>query len=550
MIRRVARAAVLLALAACASAPGTGGGYGGASVAPGEERIVVGRFTDVFGLAASRRYVFVAGTTGIAIYDAQFDAWLPPRLTGSAFPRTRLAAMAADPVSEAVWIGGVGEVTYYQPSTELVTRALVTGVVQDIVFDRRDPGAGALVRTTGGWYRVSTLGGVAGIAGPPSGAELIASPELDDVYRRFPAVRDFARLITQDAQLRDWPVTSGTIAPDRSEVFLGTQGNGVYRVDPNFNRGRQLPYGLLADGAGALARAADGVWVAPSGLTGALRPRSGLTFARNDLREWRWVEDRWDGPTAGARAFDVEVRGSTAWIATDRGLARMNVSSRDPSTVVWSLLSGLPSDVVYAVAARDGGAWAGTERGLAFVSDTGRRLQNTADRVGETLAGGVAVRALLAAGDTLWVGTEAGLLLLPPGDGRRLVRTTLQEADARLGQGITALAASDSVVAVGLAGGDVVRINVRTGRLLPRLAANVATVGPVVALAQDARTLWVAGTRGVVVVDRLAGTSRFLAVPADLPSEVSDVVLADDWAWIGTRTGLVRIARLRDGMPR
>lgn len=523
--------------------PGVGGGMFE------ENAVLVTRFTDVAGVAASRRYVFAVGTAGLAIYDAQFDRWLPPLLTqgGAAW---RPTALAADPVSDAVWLGGIGEVVYHQPATHFTTRVAVPGIVDEIFFDAQDPGIGAYVRAGGGWMQVSTVGTASPARELPPPSRRVTSATLQDVVARWPAIRDLGSTVTQDEQQRSWPISSGTIVPGRSEVFLGTVGNGLYRVDPDFMRGKQLPFGLLADGAGALALATDGVWVAPTGLGSMTRPRGGLTFVRDDLQEWRWVEDDWNGTLAGARAFDLALRGGIAWIATDRGLARLDTRTRALSVPVWTLLSGLPADVVLSVVAREGGAWAGTERGLVWVSDTGRRVQATATRVGETIAAGVPVRALLAAGDTLWMGTEAGLLLLPPGGARQPVRSTLQQEDARLGGPVRAIAASDSIVVLGLER-DVARVNLRTGRLLPRLTgADVGVVGRVTSIAIDARTLWVGGPGGVVALDRASGVSRFLPVGADLASEPYDIVLQREWAWIGTRGGVLRLARKRDGLPR
>jgi ligand-binding sensor domain-containing protein len=160
------------------------------------------------------------------------------------------------------------------------------------------------------------------------------------------------------------------------------------------------------------------------------------------------------------------------------------------------------------------------------------------------------VRALLATGDTLWMGTDAGLLLLPPGERSTPVRSTLQQEDARLGGQVRAIATSDSVVVIGLGVGDVVRIDRRSGRLLPRAGAgDVTLAGPVLALAMDARSLFVVGTRGVVAVDRDGGSTRYLSL-RELGGEAYDVVLSPDAAWVATRAGVVRLSRRAGGLPR
>lgn len=554
-MRRALCAALIIAATGCAAA-GAGGagndGFGSPGLLRDDDVMLLSRFSDVIGIAASRRYVFVAGPRGLAIYDAQFNWWLPPREGAqqlSAFQRT---TMAADPLGDAVWMGGVGEIRYYQPSTDYTVRVPLPGAVDAIAFNRRDPGQGALVRSGGTWSIVSTVGSVTPLGAMPPPADLYVPPDLGEVYRRYPALRDLTGNITRDEMLREWPVTVGTIAPDRSEVFLGTRGNGIYRVDPNFVRGQQLPYGLLSEGAGALARASDGIWVAPAGVlsTTSLRPRGGLTFVRGDLQEWRWIEGDRQDLLGDAGANDLALRGSIAWVATDAGVVRVDTRAARPVVARWSLINGLPSDQALAVEPREGGAWVGTSRGLVFVSDTGRRVQGVAGRVGDNIGSGLPVRALLATGDTLWMGTDAGLLLLPPGEQRAPVRSTLQQEDPRLAGQVRALAASDSIVVVGLGTGDVVRVDRHSGRLLSRTdMPNVTLAGPVVALAVDALSLYVVGTHGVVAVDREGGTSRFLSL-SELGSEAYDVVLSRDAAWIGTRAGVVRLARRAGGLPR
>lgn len=546
-LTRALRVIALGALAACAAGPGPNGEVG---APPGlirdEDVLLLPRFSDVTGIAASRRYVFVAGTRGLAIYDAQFNWWLPPR---PGVPRVSgmRTAMAADPVADAVWIGGVGEVRYYQPATDFTVRVPIPGVVEVIGFSRTDPGRGAWVRSGGTWLQVTTTGSAMPASSSPG--DVVIAPDLAEVYRRFPALRDLGANITRDDRLREWPVTVGTVAPDRSEVFLGTQGNGIYRVDPNFMRGQQLPFGLLSDGAGAVVRASDGIWVAPAGGTSGLRPRGGLTFVRGDLQEWRWIEAERDDLLGTAAANDLALRGSVAWVASDVGVARIDTRASRPQAARWSLLNGLPDDRALAVEPREGGAWVGTARGLAWVSDTGR-VQATAARVGETIASGVPVRALLATGDTLWMGTDAGLLLLPPGERRTPVRSALQQQDGRLAGRVSAFASSDSVVVVGLGLGDVVRIDRRNGSLLPRTGAgDLQLAGPVLAMAMDARSLFVVGERGVAAIDRDGGSARFVSL-SELGSEAFDVTLTPDAAWVATRAGVVRLSRRAGGLPR
>src|SRR4029078_12563867 len=89
--------------------------------------------------------------------------------------------------------------------------------------------------------------------------------------------------------------------------------------------------------------------------------------------------------------------------------------------MVWNTLDGLPSDVVYAISARDNGAWVATSTGLAWVSDSGAPgagARSTRSRgISRRMLDGIPVYALQAVGDTLWIGTHDGLYVVPGNTG-------------------------------------------------------------------------------------------------------------------------------------
>ena len=514
-----------------------------------EDRVVIPEFTRITAVAVSQRLVFAAVDGALGIYDRQFAAWLPPFTEADGFPRGRVRLMAADPATDAVWIATPGNVLIYRPLIDQLTSVIIPGTVDMFMFDRRDYGGGAYVRASGQWSKVTATGFVSpiGMSGEqlPSPADRIIPSTLEQVYNEYPALRSFEMLLTRDDQLRSWPVSAGAKAPDRTEVWLGTYGNGLFQVDPLFAQAEPRAFGLLGDDPGALAPAADGVWIA----TGSARdPRSGLTFASHDLQEWRWIEPTIGGVLRGARTNDLVVLGRSAWLATDRGLARIDI--RNPADVrFWSATTGLPSDEVLAVSPRDSGSWAGTARGLVFVADSVGDRRGTATLRGETIASGTAVRALLSTGDTLWIGSDAGLLLLAPGS-TTPVRAAAAASEPRLLRPIQAIAYSDSVVAIADAG-EVFRINLRSGRLLPRLTAvDFRIVGGITTLAIDTQTIWVGGANGTLIVSRATNASIFLPAVAGRRTHVRDILLSREFAWVATEAGVVRLTRTPDGMVR
>lgn len=531
---RALAAAASIAAAASSACASSGASSGGIPLAR-DDVVVIGEYARLLGVAATRRHVFTAGPAGVAVYDRVFERWLHPVPLDE--PGVdRLTALAADPASEGVWIGLSGRVVHYSPTLDRLTSAFVPGIVGGFLFDARDPEGGAYVRTSGGWWLVSAGGFARPLADPvrelpPSGAR-IEPPSLEDLYHRFPGLRGFERLLVRDDALRSYPVTDGALAPERTLVWLSTLGGGLVEVDPLFNRGTPLPFGLLSPGAERLARAADGVWVAGSARFGG---RGGLTFASEDLQHWRWEDGGARLPFAGRIVNALLVRGAVAWAATDRGLMRVALGGdADADASLLDMADGLPSDAVLSLASRGDALWAGTRDGIAVLRDGGDGL-----RIDERhLARGTAVRALAFVGDTLWAGTDGGVVLVPPGAAQP-VRHPSNEP--RLRRSVAAIAWSDSLVVVATPD-DVLRLE--GGRALPPLAGlDVRALGGVRALAVDGSSIWVVGPRGALEVDRASGVVRALSTVA-AGGSIHDVLLTDSFVWLAGERGLVRLARV------
>ena len=545
-----------LALACAAGTVGSGAstsGSGGAQpiVMSRDERRVIGEFNDVRGVAVSRRSVFAVTSGGIAIYDRLFNAWERPFTAQSIFGGERITAMAADPVEDAVWFGTTGTLYMYRPQNDQLQRSIMLGAPDAIAFDASNLND-AFVRANGEWSRVSRIGGVTPIGAQlPATVKLVAQSSLNDVYRKFPALRN-QQLFLMREQLANRPlpqfsVTSGALSPDRSsEAWLGTSTEGLWKVDPTFQQATALHFGLMERGVGSVATTGNGVWTGP---LGAQRLRSGLTTTTNDLQQWRWIEGTLSVPLMGVRSFHLAIRGSRAWMGTDRGLILTQLDGNS-EMVSWSALDGLPSDVVYAVAAKENGAWVGTAAGVAFVSDSGAPgnvVRNTRSRgISRVLLQGIPIYALQAVGDTLWIGANDGLYALSGATGA-LQRPVSD--DPALRRPVRALAWSDSLLIVAT-DDELLRLSPRGSAIPSRIASlDLRPAGRISAMAMDDRTIFIAGSEGLLVLARpdRAGNTRFLRASTDLPGAALDVAISRDWVWVATPNGLVRLSRTSDG---
>src|SRR6185369_13590473 len=104
---------------------------------------------------------------------------------------------------------------------------------------------------------------------------------VEAALARAPAADAIRALILTDPRLRNYQFTAAASTPDRPDLYLGTNGMGLVRVDPQTGEWEALPYGLLATGVGAIAPAPDGIWAATNAR---------LTWVAADLSATRTTE--------------------------------------------------------------------------------------------------------------------------------------------------------------------------------------------------------------------------------------------------------------------
>jgi len=518
------RAATVVGLAAalCAARPST---VAAQRWGP-SDRVLVTEFSFVTAVAASPYFVYAATPRGLLVYDRGARLWRPPVTWLDGFPRTRMWVALADAVNEAVWFGTADGWARYDPQLRVWERGFVAGGVSALAFDARDLASGIFVRGGAGWAFLPR-GALATVPGtPPPASQRVESLDPRTALERVPMADAIRALILTDAHLRSHQFTSAAATLDRSDIFFGTTGMGVVRVDGMTGEWETLAYGLPAPAAGAIAPGAGGVWVAALARPGE---RAGVTWVSADATLVRPLE------RAGAVASPFQegrrllARDRALWLATERGVMRIDSRTAETRPVRWG---GAASDEdVRALAPGPDGVWVGTGAGLAFIGADG-----AAARIG-TFA--EPVLSLVTARDTLWVGTVAGLGVLVPGSEFPVVPPEIAATSA-LRDPIVALARSaDTLVA---ATPDQLAWRNPAGGAWT-VVRPLADVGRLTALAGDAGGAWVGGTLGLAFWDIGRGTFQALRVPLDLPAAVRDVAVAPPWLWVATDSGVVRFDR-------
>jgi len=441
-----------------------------------DDRVLISDFSSVQAVAASSWFVFAATTHGLLIYDRVARRFRPPVTPIDGYPTARVRGAIADPSGNTVWLDlgtGLGYVRY-----EMDARLWTPGSLPSETVDRT--------------LTVETA---------------LASAPLADAMR--------AAILT-DKRLRTYQFTAAAATPDRPEIFFGTNGLGLVRVDKQTGEWEVLTYGLLAPGVGAIATASNGIWAATNARPGGGIARRGMTWVAGDLSTTRSSE----GSFLYSRSLIIAP--AQLWLATDQGVLRIDTSTFE------SRLFDLPDATCLARGPR--GIWAGTPRGLSLIA--------AADRVEEVGPSGLAITSLLAVGDTLWVGTNQGLgQVLPRANA---VTTPLELAD-RPSMRVT-------VYALGRLQDTIVMATERelvwrnpTTRAWSTVPLPLTLGTPTALVADSGGALWIGGTRGLAQADISSGFVHVHPVPFEVPAPIRGLASDRDFLWAATDSGLMRI---------
>jgi ligand-binding sensor domain-containing protein len=151
---------------------------------------------------------------------------------------------------------------------------------------------------------------------------------------------------------------------------------------------------------------------------------------------------------------------------------------------------------------------------------------------------GIPITSLLAAADTLWVGTGSGLAYVVPGGTEMTIPFELRERPS-MRVPIYALARLQDTI-----------VMATERELFWREPATHAwtsvplppALGVPTALATTPQGgLWIGGTRGLAQAHIRSGLMEVHTVPFEIPAPVRDLTADRDYLWAATDSGLVRI---------
>ena len=489
---------------------------------PPADRVVVGDFSIVRAVASGIDRLYVVGATGVLIHRPLERRWEGPYNPPGNMALERVLLAQVDPIDQSLWMTTANGWLNLQPELQLWTGGAVPGIVRAMAIDEADPGGGIRVSTSAGWFRVASGSPVAGPSGPP--ARSLRPTTVQDAITANPSLRSSLALTLRDARGRSTTMTSAAPSPGGLGWYLGTSGSGLLFIRPGDAMPERLSFGLTGDRVGALYSSPGGLWVATdrTDLTDAA-----VTYLSSDLVTSKTLAG---GATLGlgyAQVRRMTSMNRSLFLATDAGVTQLEVASG--RTHFFGAGGAMLDPRTNVVLGRRGTVLAGTARGLSRITDS----QTVVRLAPEFLE---PVLALETEGDSIWIGTPNGLLLLPP-DAKRPGRTPGLASSASLRAPVVDIAwLGDTLVALTI------------DQFLWRMpGTDEWTLGPILSpilgrlrvftLFDDG--FFIAGERGLAYAGLRTPPQRPL-LGAEHPGLIRDLTVEDGYLWEATDHGLVR----------
>lgn len=490
---------------------------------PLADRTVIGDGSVVLAVAAAVDRAMIVLPGGVLLLDPVGRRWSGPYQAPDPGALARARAAVLDPLDQSLWIQLPVGWIHFEPTIELWEQGAAPGPVSQIAFDADNPSSGLFILVGAAWYQVPRGSGFPVPASPPK--RQIRPLSIAELMNQAAGLAGMTGGVLTDQRGRPARFTSAAADPTGRGWWVGTAGVGLLFLPYGQVTPERVPYGLPSASAAAVYSVPQGVWVATDQVNG-LSPA--LSFLSSDLAVVRWNQ----GPMATGLPFHAVSRmtgaGTSLWLGTDVGLLRVTDDGKRVER--FDEGRGLPDARVFSVLARRGRVLAGTAHGLISLDDSGRvsRLAPAfVDRVD----------ALETLGDTVWIGSSSGPLVVSRESGEVEWPAGLDRAPAY----------RSPVLALGRLGDTLVALT--TERLEWRdPAKGTWTLGPLLESALGRlRTMvawhggaFVAGDRAVGYVRLGALPARPLTVPIEIPAAPRDLAVDDQYLWVATSQGLVR----------
>lgn len=491
-------------------------------------------FRFVNSIDVDNRIVYAGTSGGIERYSHIENRWYTPLTSSDGLPHREVTVVAFDPSRGELWCGTRGGLAVYHTDLKnwRVYRSadgLPGDQIEEIVVGSSGEYADYMyVRASGSWARIrkgiDLIERIPAGSVPRQGEGKRCGPLDHSVFgsEHYPFLSPST---DPDRHLETFPITA--LAEDAwGSLWLGTWGGNIRSVSLVTHVWKEYSFGLASRSVSALERGDGCIWFGG----GDIASPGGITRMADDMNEWEYHEGKHTPLLRGALVRDLEATRDRLWVATNLGLAGLDLETGDWRR--WRRRDGLPDDRVLCISSSGGRLWVGTELGLAVLDLDSLSLEPVVE-----LGPSHRVNDIASGAGRVWIATDEGFFSIEANDSSRTAIAPVRGVAAEV-LGIACI--GHDVYLATMSG--LYSYDAENDRLSRDPHPGPVTGRRLLCIAGDERNLWVGTDLGVDRFDRELerwvsyGASNFelLAVP------VTRILLDGDHVWFASPEGATR----------
>ncbi len=226
---------------------------------------------------------------------------------------------------------------------------------------------------------------------------------------RYPFVHDISFM---DEYLRNHQATAWLEDTRGQYLWVGTDGEGIFKYDTFSKWFEKVRFGLLDDQVNCMIRVDHTLWFGGAGEKSD--EYRGLTIYDEIKNTFTYVEARHTRKFPTATVVDMVNGADDVWLATPEGLARFNKIRNGWQT--FNTFNGLTGNDVRALALVENYIWVGLDTGLNWLKLNSKGEVATHGKVENSKLSYLTINDLAVHRKTIWAATRDGVYQYTLGD--------------------------------------------------------------------------------------------------------------------------------------
>jgi len=486
-------------------------------------------FSHIYSITLSMDEVYLGTNSGLLRFNRILKKWDAPLTKSNGFPGERAEIVAIDKVFSKLWIVTDYAIAIYIPQISLWENSIqrsnipsltITsiGFTQERIFLE---GSGGIYSSRRGSFSWKKWNG--------------AIPQDIDWSgeRNRLSIQDYPFLTpyyVTDEYFNRYEYTA--IAVDNKDMWLGTDGSGVFHTDIYTWNGKHYTTGLANNRVDAIFYDEEGFWLGGRDGLG-----KGITHINFEMGEGKHFFSEDIHRINSDKVYAITGDDKKIWIGTKEGL--LCYKKEENIWKNYTLFDGLPSNTVTTLIIKKDTLFIGTENGMAFFSPTLQEINNIG------VFNNTSINGFALYNDNLLIATEKGVFVR-----KNKEFETISDPDGDFSFGVTTIFVGKDALWFGTKRSGIDVYYPDSSKWEEYLYPTTISGEWIFSISGDEDYIWIGTNNGATRYNKkMKMWKTFNETDGLADNRVRTIYVEKDYVWFGTENGLTRFKYRDPSVP-